>query len=66
MSDNKKPEENEKLITSADISNIENVFSLAIKGAGTNREDLENLIVYERQLKSKMQMTLRVIKDKSK
>ena len=61
-----KNKEEEKLITSVDASNLKNIFSLAIKGAGTNRDTLEDLIIYERVLKSKIEMTLKVIKDKSK
>lgn len=59
-------EENEKLITSLDVSDIEQVFTLAIKGCGTNRESLKQILSYEDVLKAKMEMTLKVIKDKSK
>ena len=61
-----KTEENEKLITSADIENLESLFDLAIKGAGSNRIDLARLLNYEPQLKLKMHMTLKMIKAKQK
>ena len=66
MNDKKHTEENENLITSKDLLNLPNLFSFAIKGAGTDRGQLVSLIEYEMKLNSKIQMTLKVIKDKSK
>ena len=66
MNDKKHTEENENLITSKDLLNLPNLFSFAIKCAGTDRGQLVSLIEYEMKLNSKIQMTLKVIKDKSK
>ncbi len=61
-----KSEDSEKLITETDLENLQGVFSLAIIGAGTNRENLKNTLMYEDILIGKFKLTLKVIKEKAK
>lgn len=66
MPESNKNKEDKSLISSSDIVNMENVFSLALKGADGNRVDLKNLLTYEELFKLKMTLTLQLIHEMKK
>ena len=61
-----KIEQDETLITLSDVVDLDQIFTLAIKGAGTDRKNLKQVLMYEDVLKIKMILTLKLIKAKAK
>ena len=49
-----------------DLSDMEKIFDLAILGAGTNRDTLKKVLLYEEDLSIRIVNTLKLIKENSK